>query len=267
MTRTHTHGSFSTNPFHGCVKRSRSRSPVFCHPYIIASRVHSCRAGHFTSMTSFFLRMGTSAAVLRHSAKPSFIRGASSSWFSTSVTVPPPPTSNHHRTPLPNAAGKIIYTETDEAPALATYSLYPYLSKFSAVANIEVVPCDISLAGRVIAAFPDFLEEGQRIPDNLSYLGELTSDPDCCIVKLPNISAPLGQLQACVTELRSKGFNVPLYPVEPKNDAEINIQNRYQAIMGSAVNPVLREGNSDRRVALPVKQYAQKNPHRMVCCL
>jgi isocitrate dehydrogenase len=119
------------------------------------------------------------------------------------------------------------------------------------------------LAGRVLAAFPEFLEEDQRIPDNLSYLGKLAEDPNCVIVKLPNISAPLGQLQACITELRSKGYNIPLYPTEPRNESESSIQVRYQALMGSAVNPVLREGNSDRRVALPVKQYAQKNPHRM----
>jgi len=114
-----------------------------------------------------------------------------------------------------------------------------------------------------MAAFPECLKPNQRVPDNLAFLGRLTADPNCSIVKLPNISAPLNQLVACITELRSKGYDVPLYPDEPKNDEERDIQERYQAIMGSAVNPVLRMGNSDRRVAAPVKAYAQKNPHRM----
>jgi len=157
----------------------------------------------------------------------------------------------------------LIYTETDEAPALATYSLYPVIKKFSAFADVDVVPCDISVAGRVLGAFPEKLAPEQRIPDNLAYLGDLTHSPDCCIVKLPNISAPLNQLQECIKELRDKGFDVPLYPREPKSDAERDIQARYNKLMGSAVNPVLREGNSDRRVAPPVKAYAQKNPHRM----
>ncbi|GKY97323.1 hypothetical protein MPSEU_000690700 [Mayamaea pseudoterrestris] len=208
-------------------------------------------------MTILLLR---SVALLRHRAAASCSLRALSA---AAVHVPPPPTSNHKHSPLPGAVGTIVYTETDEAPALATYSLYPYLSKFSAAANIDIVPCDISLAGRVLAAFPEFLEEDQRVPDNLSYLGKLALQPDCCIVKLPNISAPLGQLQSCISELRNKGYNVPLYPTEPRNESEQQIQHRYQSIMGSAVNPVLREGNSDRRVALPVKLYAQKNPHRM----
>lgn len=125
------------------------------------------------------------------------------------------------------------------------------------------MPCDISLAGRVLAAFPECLKEHQRVPDNLKYLGEMTQSPDCNIIKLPNISAPLNQLSDCIAELRSKGYDVPLYPVEANTDEEKSIQKRYQAVMGSAVNPVLREGNSDRRVSDAVKEYAQKNPHRM----
>mmetsp|Transcript_25237 Transcript_25237/g.69693 ORF Transcript_25237/g.69693 Transcript_25237/m.69693 type:complete len:793 (-) Transcript_25237:114-2492(-) len=181
----------------------------------------------------------------------------------SSVTVPPAPTSNHYHTPLPDAQGSIIYTECDEAPALATFSLYPIISKFSSLSNVDIVPCDISVAGRILAAFPEFLEESQRIPDNLSYLGEMALQPTCSIVKLPNISAPVNQLQDCIAELRGKGYNVPLFPTEPKTPEEQDIQQRYNKIAGSAVNPVLREGNSDRRVAPPVKAYAQKNPHRM----
>lgn len=114
-----------------------------------------------------------------------------------------------------------------------------------------------------MAAFPECLKEHQRVPDNLKYLGDLTQYPDCNIIKLPNISAPLNQLTDCISELRSKGYDVPLYPVEAKTEEEKSIRKRYQNVMGSAVNPVLREGNSDRRVSDAVKEYAQKNPHRM----
>jgi isocitrate dehydrogenase len=131
------------------------------------------------------------------------------------------------------------------------------------LAFIDLIPCDISVAGRVLALFPEKLKPEQRVPDNLAYLGELAKTPEANIIKLPNISAPLNQLQDCIAELRSKGYDVPLYPREPKNDTDKDIQARYQSVMGSAVNPVLREGNSDRRVAPPVKAYAQKNPHRM----
>lgn len=131
------------------------------------------------------------------------------------------------------------------------------------MADIDVVPADISVAGRVLAAFPEKLKENQRVADNLAFLGEWAQTPEAMIVKLPNISAPLNQLEACITELRGKGYDVPLYPRDPKTPEEEDIQKRYQAIMGSAVNPVLREGNSDRRVAPPVKKYAQKNPHRL----
>lgn len=126
-----------------------------------------------------------------------------------------------------------------------------------------MIPCDISVAGRVLALFPEKLKPEQRVPDNLAYLGELAKTPEANIIKLPNISAPLNQLEDCITELRSKGYDVPLYPREAKTDADREIQDRYAKVMGSAVNPVLREGNSDRRVAPPVKAYAQKNPHRM----
>lgn len=125
------------------------------------------------------------------------------------------------------------------------------------------MPCDISLAGRVLAAFPDKLKASQREPDNLAYLGDLCKTPEANIVKLPNVSASIPQLEACIKELRSKGYDVPLYPMEPKDEEERAIQKKYSKVLGSAVNPVLREGNSDRRVAAPVKAYAQKNPHRL----
>jgi isocitrate dehydrogenase len=131
------------------------------------------------------------------------------------------------------------------------------------MAGIDVIPADISVAGRVLAAFPEKLKEKQRVADNLSYLGEWAKTPEASIIKLPNISAPLNQLEDCIKELRSKGYDVPLYPKDPSTPEEKDIQSRYNALMGSAVNPVLREGNSDRRVAPPVKAYAQKNPHRL----
>lgn len=180
------------------------------------------------------------------------------------IEVPPPPTSSHPHKTLPGAKGSIIYTETDEAPALATYSLYPVVGKLARVAGVDVIPCDISLAGRVLGLWPEKLKPNQRVPDNLSYLGELVKSPAANIIKLPNISAPLNQLQDCISELRAKGYDVPIYPREPQSDEEQAVQDKYKSVMGSAVNPVLREGNSDRRVAPPVKAYAQKNPHRMV---
>ena len=135
--------------------------------------------------------------------------------------------------------------------------------QFSALSSVDIVPVDISVAGRILAAFPETLDDNQRVPDNLAFLGDQTLKPDCAIVKLPNVSAPITQLQDCIAELRSKGYDVPLYPWEPQNDKERDIQQRYNRVSGSAVNPVLREGNSDRRVAPPVKAYARKNPHRM----
>jgi isocitrate dehydrogenase len=185
-------------------------------------------------------------------------------WMSTEdLNIPPPPTSHHPHKSLPGAQGKIIYTETDEAPALATYSLYPAVNKIGSLAGIDIIPCDISVAGRVLALFPEKLKPSQRVPDNLAYLGALAKTPEANIIKLPNISAPLNQLEDCIAELRSKGYDVPLYPREPQTEEDFEIQKKYQSVMGSAVNPVLREGNSDRRVAPPVKAYAQKNPHRM----
>jgi len=183
--------------------------------------------------------------------------------MSDEVALPEPPFSNHPHKAIPGASGQLIYTETDEAPALATFSLLPILSKFGALAEVDVVPCDISVAGRVLAEFPEKLKAHQRVPKNLAHLGDLCKTPEAVVVKLPNVSASIPQLDACIAELRSKGYDVPLYPHEPQDDEEKAIQSRYATILGSAVNPVLREGNSDRRVAAPVKAYAQKNPHKM----
>lgn len=158
---------------------------------------------------------------------------------------------------------KIIYTETDEAPALATYSLLPIVNKFTKMAGVNVVKSDISLAGRIISQFPEYLSADQQINDELAVLGELCKTPDANVIKLPNISASIPQLTAAISELRARGYNLPLYPQEPKTDEEKVISAKYAKVLGSAVNPVLREGNSDRRVAAPVKQYAQKNPHKM----
>ncbi|MEM6446745.1 MAG: NADP-dependent isocitrate dehydrogenase [Cyanobacteria bacterium P01_D01_bin.123] len=155
----------------------------------------------------------------------------------------------------------IFYTLTDEAPALATYSLLPIIKAFVGVANIAVETKDISLAGRIIAAFPERLTEAQKQPDALAELGELAKTPAACMIKLPNISASVPQLTTAIRELQEKGYNIPDYPAESKNDAEAAIKARYAKILGSAVNPVLREGNSDRRVATAVKQYARKHPH------
>ncbi|HSG97812.1 MAG TPA: NADP-dependent isocitrate dehydrogenase [Woeseiaceae bacterium] len=157
----------------------------------------------------------------------------------------------------------IIYTKTDEAPALATYSFLPIIKAFTDAAGIDVELRDISLAGRILANFPESLTEDQRIGDALAELGELARTPDANIIKLPNISASIPQLVAAIAELKSQGFDVPDYPEEPANDAERAIKDRYARVLGSAVNPVLREGNSDRRVALAVKNYAKANPHRM----
>src|SRR3989304_6649435 len=161
-------------------------------------------------------------------------------------------------------AMKIMYTATDEAPALATYSLLPIVKAFTKTAGIDIELRDISLAGRIIANFPENLTEKQRIPDELTALGELAAkSSEVNIIKLPNISASVPQLKAAIKELQSQGYNVPDYPEEPKTDAEKEIKTRYGKVFGSAVNPVLREGNSDRRAALSVKNYARKNPHKM----
>ncbi len=162
-----------------------------------------------------------------------------------------------------NNKAKIIYTITDEAPAFATQSLLPVIEAFTGAAGVSVEPRDISLAGRILANFPDFLTEEQRIPDALAELGALTLKPEANIIKLPNISASLPQLKACIAELQAKGFKLPDYPEYPATTEEKSIKARYDKIKGSAVNPVLREGNSDRRCAAAVKQYAKNNPHRM----
>jgi len=158
---------------------------------------------------------------------------------------------------------KIIWTGIDEAPALATYSLLPIVNAFTKAAGVVVETRDISVAGRIIAAFPEQLTEAQRLPDELSYLGELTLKPEANIIKLPNISASIPQLKAAIKELQGQGYAIPDYPEEAATEAEKEIQARYAKVLGSAVNPVLREGNSDRRVAASVKQYAKKHPHRM----
>lgn len=157
----------------------------------------------------------------------------------------------------------IIYTHTDEAPALATQSLLPIVRAFGKHAGIEFQTADISLAGRILAAFPEYLQENQRIVDALAQLGELVTKPEANVIKLPNISASMPQLNAAIAELQAKGFAVPAYPANPQNDEEREIQARYDRIKGSAVNPVLREGNSDRRAPKAVKNFAKKYPHSM----
>ncbi len=158
---------------------------------------------------------------------------------------------------------KIIYTMTDEAPALATYSFLPIIEKFTSIAGIEVESSDISLAARILANFPEYLTEEQRVSDTLAELGDLTQDPEANIIKLPNISASIPQLREAIAELNEHGYKVPEYPDEPRNEKEEDILARYTKVLGSAVNPVLREGNSDRRAPLAVKNYARKNPHSM----
>src|SRR5690606_28003520 len=158
---------------------------------------------------------------------------------------------------------KIIYTLTDEAPALATRSLLPIIQAFTKGSGISVETRDISLSGRVIAQFSDRLKPEQRISDHLKELGELATRPEANIIKLPNISASIPQLKATIAELQAKGYDLPDYPETPANDAEKEIRARYDRVKGSAVNPVLREGNSDRRAPPSVKGYARKNPHKM----
>jgi isocitrate dehydrogenase len=164
---------------------------------------------------------------------------------------------------MPDAPATIVYTKTDEAPMLATHSLLPILRAFGHAAGVGFELKDISLAGRIIAQFPDRLTEAQRQPDALAELGELAKTPAANIVKLPNISASVPQLTAAIKELQDHGYDLPEYPAEPKTDQEQQIKAAYAKVLGSAVNPVLREGNSDRRVAAPVKQFAKDNPHSM----
>ena len=160
-------------------------------------------------------------------------------------------------------SSKIIYTETDEAPALATYSLLPIIAAYTQVAGVEVETRDISLSGRVLAIFPERLAPEQQVSNALAELGELAKSPEANIIKLPNISASVPQLHAVIKELQQKGFDLPDYPEDPENDTESEIKARYDTVKGSAVNPVLREGNSDRRAPGPVKLYAKNNPHSM----
>ncbi len=164
---------------------------------------------------------------------------------------------------MTDKSAKIIYTQTDEAPALATHSLLPIVNAFTQAADIKVETRDISLAGRIIANFPEKLSAEQKQIDALAELGELAKTPQANIIKLPNVSASIPQLQAAIKELQAHGFDIPNYPEDAKNDAEKEVKARYAKVLGSAVNPVLREGNSDRRVADAVKQYAQDHPHRM----
>ena len=157
----------------------------------------------------------------------------------------------------------IIYTLTDEAPLLATYSFLPIIKTFTEPAGIDVVASDISVAARILAEFPEFLTDEQKVPDNLATLGKLTQEPDTNIIKLPNISASVPQLVAAIRELQSKGYKIPDFPEDPKSDEEKALLKRYSKALGSAVNPVLREGNSDRRAPASIKRYARKNPHSM----
>ncbi|MEV1054567.1 NADP-dependent isocitrate dehydrogenase [Streptomyces sp. NPDC049887] len=157
----------------------------------------------------------------------------------------------------------IIYTHTDEAPALATYSFLPVVQAYASTAGVAVETRDISLAGRIISQFPEYLEEGQRIDDALAELGELAKTPGANIIKLPNISASIPQLKAAIAELQEQGYALPAYPDDPKTDEERDVRARYDKVKGSAVNPVLREGNSDRRAPASVKHYAKAHPHRM----
>ena len=158
---------------------------------------------------------------------------------------------------------KIIYTLTDEAPLLATCAFLPIIRTFAAPADIEIVKSDISVAARILAEFPEYLTEAQRVPNNLSELGRMTLQPDTNIIKLPNISAAVPQLLAAIKELQSHGYKIPEFPEDPKTEEEKEIRRRYSRCLGSAVNPVLREGNSDRRAPAAVKRYARKNPHSM----
>jgi isocitrate dehydrogenase len=158
---------------------------------------------------------------------------------------------------------KIIYTITDEAPRLATYSFLPIVKKFASVAEIPIETRDISLAGRILANFPGYLTEEQKQPNDLNEIGELVKKPEANIIKLPNISASIPQINAAVKELQEKGYNVPDYPIDPKTDEEKAILKKFNIVKGSAVNPVTRMGNSDRRVPGPVKNFAKKNPHSM----
>src|ERR1700729_3500801 len=158
---------------------------------------------------------------------------------------------------------KLTWTKTDEAPALASYALLPILQAFFKAAGVEIETADISLAGRIIANFPECLRDDQKIPDELTRLGELAQTPEANIIKLPNISASIPQLREAIAELRGKGYNIPDYPEDPTTEEERAVQARFAVVLGSAVNPVLREGNSDRRAPGAVKAFARKSPNKM----
>ena len=160
---------------------------------------------------------------------------------------------------------KLIYTKTDEAPALATLSFLPIVKAFASTAGIDVETADISLAGRIIALFPDFLTAEQRIPSAFQELRELVKTPGANVIKLPNISASIPQLKAAIQELQDKGYALPDYPDHPETDEEKDVRIRYDKVKGSAVNPILREGNSDRRVAGPVKDFASRSGKLAPC--
>ncbi|MFW9596162.1 MAG: NADP-dependent isocitrate dehydrogenase, partial [Macromonas sp.] len=164
---------------------------------------------------------------------------------------------------MASETSKIVYTLTDEAPRLATASFLPIIRTFAKPAGVDFVEADISVASRVLGEFPDFLTEAQRAPNTLAELGKLTLRPEANIIKLPNISASVAQLKAAIKELQDKGYAIPDFPEQPKTDEEKAIRARYNKCLGSAVNPVLREGNSDRRAPRAVKEYARKNPHSM----
>ena len=161
-------------------------------------------------------------------------------------------------------ASQIIYTKIDEAPALASHSLLPILQAFTKGSGIELESWDISLTGRIIANFPDKLTDDQKIPDYLQMSSVLCDDPKANIIKLPNISASIPQLKGAINELQDKGYDIPDYPDDPANDIQQQLQDRFSKVLGSAVNPVLREGNSDRRSATAVKEHGKRNPHRMM---
>src|SRR5262249_52762986 len=165
--------------------------------------------------------------------------------------------------PMKTENSTIQWTLTDEAPALASYSFLPIVRAFLEGTGIRIESRDISLAGRILATFPARLAEAQRIPDHLALLGELTQSPEAIIIKLPNISASVPQIQEAVRELRAHGYDVPEYPENPGNDGDRKVQERFARVLGSAVNPVLREGNSDRRSPLSVKAFSRKHPHKL----
>src|SRR4029077_6148146 len=164
---------------------------------------------------------------------------------------------------MATSKSKIIYRLTDEAPALATYAFLPIINAFAEACDVAIETRNISLAGRIIASFPERLTPAQRLPDALTELGELAKTPEANIIKLPNISASIPQLKAAIVELQAQGYALPDYPDDPATDEEKAIRARYDRVKGSAVNPVLREGNSDRRAPNAVKQYARNNPHSM----